>query len=115
MKIIFLLFCCTVHSISVAQQAMSFEEAKEKGIYPLVEERYKSAIHSDTSKAVFKTLNASDKHIAAYKSFLSDFGLFLNSKKFYWEDNTRCFNRIYINATIDYFLYHFKTLSEDKD
>jgi hypothetical protein len=101
-----------------AQVAMPFKEAREKGIYPQVDSIYKSAFHStEPEKAVFKTEEAVQKHIAAYQDFLLKFGEFLNDNNFKWEESTRCFNRIYMaeDGTIDYFLYDFKTpLSEDK-
>ncbi|OIQ20202.1 MAG: hypothetical protein BM557_05910 [Flavobacterium sp. MedPE-SWcel] len=99
-----------------AQKVMSFEEAKEKGIYPAIEDNYKSGIHADSTKAVFKEKMAVEKHIKAYQSFLQDLGVFLTEKKFYWTKRTPSFNRIYINAdgTIDYFLYHFRGIPVEK-
>lgn len=98
-------------------QGMSFTEAKAKGIFPKVDEVYKSAVHSEPDKAVFKTEAEADAHIKAYQEFLIGLGAFLKHNNFTWDEATRGFNRIYMkpDGTIDYFLYDFKTpLSEPK-
>ncbi|GGB79982.1 hypothetical protein GCM10007424_20160 [Flavobacterium suaedae] len=89
---------------------MQFEKAKEKGIYPAVEENYKSAVHADSTKAVFVTEADINKHIQTYQKFIQGLGHFLQEKGLEWEESMHCFNRIYINAngTIEYFLYQFK-------
>lgn len=118
MKRIVLFVFCIINFSCYAQQAMRFEVAKAKGIFPAVDEQYKSAIDADSSKAVFTNEADVEKHIQAYKDFLFGLGEFLEKNGFYWQDNTRCFNRIYINAdgTVDYFLYQFKTkLPESKE
>ena len=93
------------------QEAMPFKEAREKGIYPKVDSIYKSAIDSDISRAVFKTEEDIQKHIAAYQDFLLQFGQFLADNEFEWTEDTRCFNRIYMSpeGRVEYFLYDFKT------
>jgi hypothetical protein len=103
--------CFLLSSFAVFGQALSFEDAKAKGIFPAVDSIYKSAIDSDANKAVFKTEEAVQKHINAYQNFLLDFGQFLLENKFEWDEDTRCFNRIYLSpeGKIDYFLYQFKT------
>lgn len=108
--LLFVLVCFSVFSLS-AQEVMQFEKAKEKGIYPAVEEQYKSAVHADSIKAVFVADANVSRHIQAYKQFIQKLGAFLKEKGFTWDENVQCFNRIYINAngTIGYFLYHFKT------
>lgn len=92
-------------------QGMSFTEAKAKGIFPKVDDVYKSAIHSEPGKAVFRSDDEVAAHIQAYSDFLMDFGAFLDRNNFKREEATRGFNRIYMkpNGTIDYFLYDFKT------
>lgn len=114
----FMYLLLILFSASIYSQGMRFEDAKAKGIYPGVEQRYKSAIASDASNAVFSSDEDVDKLINSYSSFMQDLGAYLESKGFYWDVNTRCFNRIYINkgGNIDYFLYQFKTpLSAEKE
>lgn len=108
--LLLVLICFSTFSF-YAQEVMLFEEAKEKGIYPAVEEQYKSAVHADSTKAVFVADVDVNRHIQTYQQFIQKLGVFLKEKGFKWDENVRCFNRIYINAngTIDYFLYHFKT------
>lgn len=101
-----------------AQQAMRFEEAKEKGIYPAIEDNYKSAVHSDMELAVFKSDEDVRRHTEAYQSFLQGLGRFLLDNNFKWEETARCFNRIYMapDGTIRYFLYQFRTpLAAEKE
>jgi len=106
-----------ISAFSYGQKAMSFSEAKEKGIFPKVDSIYKSAVHDDSSKAVFKTDEEIEKHIEAYQKFLQEFGAFLFENNFKWVEQTRCFNRIYMSpdGTIDYFLYQFKGLDPEKE
>lgn len=108
--LLLVLICFSTFSF-YAQEVMSFEEAKNESVYPAVEEEYKSAVHADSTKAVFVADADVSRHIQAYQQFIEKLGAFLKEKGFTWDENVRCFNRIYINAngTIDYFLYHFKT------
>jgi hypothetical protein len=102
----------------VKGQAMSFKEAKEKGLSPKVDSIYTSAVHVDSAKAVFKTEADMQKHQAAYQAFLKDFGKFLKKHDFVWTDTIRGFNRIYMapDGTVEHFLYSFKkgSVSEEK-
>lgn len=101
-----------------AQAAMSIPTAKEKGItVEHLDSIYKSAIHSEPAKAVFKTDAEQQKLIDAYTNFLTDFGAFLLKNNFKWEEPTRGWNRIYMkpDGTVDYFLYSFKTLPPVKE
>jgi hypothetical protein len=89
--------------------AISFDEVESKkiSIYEL-DEVYKSALHSDSTKAVFN--GREEEFLNSYKSLLNELALHLKSNNFYWEKQTRCFNRIYINkdGEINYFIYNFK-------
>jgi len=101
-----------------AQEAMSIPAAKEKGIIvEHLDSVYKSALHSEPAKAVFKTDAEQQKLIDAYTNFLIDLGEFLRKNNFKWEEPTRGWNRIYMkpDGTVDYFLYSFKTLPPAKE
>jgi hypothetical protein len=96
---------------------MSFQEAKNLGIsFTQLDSLYKSAIHTDTSLAVFKTYEQQDELQKAYFQILKDLGKFLNINGLKWEKPTRCFNRIYFkeDGSIDYFFYNFLGNAEDK-
>jgi len=96
---------------------MTFQEAAKLGIsIDKLDSSYKSAVHVDTSLAVFKTDSAQEKMHEAYVKLLQDFGKFLSEHNFKWDKPTRCFNRIYFSpgGTIDYFLYNFLGKPEDK-
>lgn len=72
---------------------------------------YLSAVHTDTSLAVFKTADEQQKLITAYTEFLKEFGAFLKDHQFTWGGKTKCWNRIYFDNTgsVDYYIYDFKT------
>ena len=116
---LFITLCVLVSPLFLqAQAAMSIPEAKEKGItVEHLDSVYKSAIHSEPAKAVFKTDAEQQKLIDAYGNFLIGFGEFLSKNNFKWEDSTRGWNRIYMkpDGTVDYFLYSFKTLPPAKE
>ncbi|WP_417353249.1 hypothetical protein [Flavobacterium alkalisoli] len=100
---------------SYGQQSMSFKEAKEKGIYPEVENVYKPAIGPG---GVFTTDEDVQKHIEAYQNFLKGLGDYLVKNNFKWEETTKGFNRIYMDITgkVEYYLYDFKTdITQEKE
>jgi hypothetical protein len=102
------------------QKVMTFQEAEKQGkSYQHLDSLYKSAIHSDTSQAVFKSPAEQQILQKAYVGFLKELGGFLKANNFKWEKLTRCFNRIYINSdgTVDYFLYKFSKdqITEEKE
>lgn len=96
---------------------LTFQEAERQGISIIrLDSVYKSAVHTDTSQAVFQTGPEQQKLQQAYIKLLQDFGKFLSENNFQWEKQTRCFNRIYFAAdgTIDYFVFNFLGNTEDK-
>ena len=104
------LFLFTTFSISVlsAQKGFRREEAEKNGVrVSLLDSTYKSAIHTDPKLAVFTDQETVSK---AYTQLLMDFGQFLVSKNFQWEQPVSGFNRIYFNkdGRIDYFIYQFR-------
>lgn len=103
-----LLFFNNLHSQS---KVFSVEEAKKIGInIEKLDLEYKSAVHIDSTKAVFRTEAQQQKLQESYIKLLQDFGSFLNKNNFKWESKTKCFQRIYFapNGKIDYFIYNFK-------
>lgn len=96
--------------------AMPIEDAKNNGIIiHKLDSLYQSAIHVDTTKAVFNTQESQIKMKTAYVQMLNDFGQFLKENNYIWPKATHCFNRIYFaeDGSINYFLYQFKGKDED--
>jgi hypothetical protein len=112
LKRTFLVLIFLVGSFTAFSQkrAITFQEAEKQGIpFQKLDLVYKSAVHSDTLMAVFKTPEEQVKLQKAYAQYLQSLGSFLKASKFSWEKETRCFNRIYFNkdGTVDQFLYNF--------
>jgi hypothetical protein len=103
-----ILFAFTL-SYTHAQKAMTFGEAETSGnsIHRL-DSLHKSALDADSTKAVFG--NKKNEFINTYFQLLKDLNGYLHEYGFTWEQETRCFNRVYFNAdgSIGYFLYNFK-------
>lgn len=96
---------------------LTFQEAKKQGIsINALDSIYKSAVHVDSSKAVFKTDDAQKALYEAYVELLTDLGKFLSANNFKWDEPTRCFNRVYFSndGTVDYFLFNFLGQPEEK-
>ena len=106
-SVAFLLFSLS----AAAQQAIDFETARKSGQFSRLEQEYSNALE------IFKSEEDSNKLMATWKTFFADLGKFLSEKGYKWEEQTRCFNRIYMSpdGTIEYFLYHFKTLDPKKE
>ena len=106
-SVAFLLFSLS----AAAQQAIDFETARKSGQFSRLEKEYSNALE------IFKTEEDSNKLMESWKRFFADLGEFLSEKGYKWKEQTRCFNRIYMSpdGTIDFFLYHFKTLGPEKE
>ena len=108
-----ILLLCFVFAITFAKGqhlGLTFQDAEKQGTSILhLDSIYKSAVHTDTSQAVFKSEKDQQAMGEAYIKLLRDLGRFLSQNNFKWDRPTKCFNRIYFNAdgTIDYFLYNF--------
>lgn len=118
-KLSFTLFLSVFVTVFVRAQhlGLTFKEAENQGIrIAHLDSVYKSAVHSDTSLAVFKSDKEQEAMSQAYITLLQDFGKFLKAQGFNWSKPTRCFNRIYFakDGTIDYFLFNFLGKPEDK-
>lgn len=117
-RITLLLSLMTVMSFSItAQEGMTVQEASAKGLsIKTLDSLYKSAVHVDTSQAVFRSQSEQDALQRSYIQLLQDFGNFLSDNDFHWEKRTPCYNRIYFSedGTIDYFLFNFLGKEESK-
>lgn len=105
-------------TINAQQKVFSIDDARKNGIsIEELDQKYKSAVDSDTTKAVFKTPEAQAKLQESYIKLLNDFNLFLSKNDFKWKTKTRCFQRIYFapNGTIDYFIYKFNVKNAQPD
>ncbi len=107
-----ILFAFSVLIVSAQPKALTISDAEKQGLsISHLDSIYKSAVHVDSTQAVFKTEAEQQAMGEAYMKLLQDFGTFLTANNFKWEKPTRGFNRIYFNSdgTIDYFLYNFQT------
>lgn len=98
-------------------KVMGFSDAESKiNNFHQLDDIYKSAVHSESQLAVFKSQEEQDKHTAAYYHMLKEMGVFLKDNGFQWEQETRCFNRIYFSPTgnVDYFLFQFPPIPYQK-
>ncbi len=105
-----IIFFLLTFSSTAQHLALTFQEADKRGIsVEHLDSLYKSALHSDSSLAVFKSEADQQKMYESYVKMLKDFGNFLAENNFKWDRPTKCFNRIYFNSdgTIDYLLYNF--------
>ena len=96
--------------LNAQNKALTFKQSELEGkSYVHLDSLYKSAVHSDEKKAVFKSEKEQLELQKAYQSLIYDLSKFLNESNFKWGKTTRCFNRIYFNKNgkIDYFLYNF--------
>ena len=111
MKYLFIIVFLALTIPMAAQQALDFDEARESGKFGKLEKEYPNALE------LFKSEEDSNKLMESWKAFFADLGKFLSEKGYKWKEETRCFNRIYMSpdGTIDYFLYHFKTLDPKKE
>jgi len=107
---IFLFFSASSLFAQKRPLAITFQNAEKQGLaFSKLDSSYKSAVDSDTSKAVFKSAAQQKELQLAYADLLKDLNKHLAENNFKWEKPTRCFNRIYFkpNGKIDYFLYNF--------
>jgi hypothetical protein len=103
-----------LHPLFSQCEALSIEQAQLKGIrIEQLDSVYKSALHNDSTKAVFKSEIEQVQLQKAYRQLLQDLNSYLSQHDFKWEKKARCFQRIYFNADgkIDYFIYNFKLKS----
>lgn len=105
MKLLISTCILLVTSWSYSQKAFEHKNAANFGIRTTqLDSIYKSAVHSDSSLAVFQNIESVSE---AYGSLLQSFGDFLYKNNFVWQEKTTGFNRIYFDndGSIDYFVY----------
>jgi hypothetical protein len=106
LSIIFFLFTETLCAQKIVIQ---FQEAEKLGIsIKELDTRYPSALHADSTKAVF--IGREKQFYDSYVSLLKELGSYLKKHDYTWGKTTRCYNRIYVNkdGSIGYFLFNFK-------
>jgi hypothetical protein len=106
-KVILVYIVMLLNSGAFAQRGMTFQQAKESGIFNELDSLYLSGIDSDTVKSVFKDQEAYAK---MYQQFVFRLADYLSENNFKWGKQVRCFNKIYFSkeGKVDYFLYNFK-------
>lgn len=103
------IFLSTYFHFFAQGMGLSFDDAEAQGISTNhLDSTYQNAVNVDTTLAVFKTANEQEKLFDAYSQLRLDLAAFLKEHNFFWEKQTRCFNRVYFNkdGKIDYFLYN---------
>ncbi|AKQ44515.1 hypothetical protein TH63_00925 [Rufibacter radiotolerans] len=114
--ILLLLLSVGAFSVTQAQKVVSSFRQAEGTAYSmqLLDAQYKSAVHEDSTLAVF-TGPDQQKLVAAYQQLLQELGRHLRQNGFTWGKPTRAFNRFYFNAdgTIDYYLFNFNPQEAD--
>jgi hypothetical protein len=119
MKYIIAILLLSAALSSQAQHiADTFQQAEKTGhSMQHLDEIYPSALHSDSTKAVFKG-KEQGQFIGAYKTMLFDLNSYLNKNGFSWDKPTRIFNRIYFQSdgSIDYYLVNLENtgISDEK-
>ncbi len=119
MKSCGLLLALSLFTLEMAGQplAISRQEADSHGIkVTVLDSLYLSAVHVDSTQAVFKTEAQQEMLQNQYIQLLQDLGNYLAKNNFKWERPTGCFNRIYFNQNggIDYYIFSFRGKSEEK-
>lgn len=107
--------CFALHELAAQTKVVSFTSTKEKGLSVAdLDALYKSALHSDTSLAVFKTEGEQTKLIGAYQSFVREIGAYLKANGIKWDAPTRIFNRFYVGKSgeVEYYVYNFLSQSD---
>lgn len=90
-----------------AQQVVPFDKADPALRGGRLDSLYRSAIHVDSTQAVFQD---QQRFIDAYARMLQELGTYLHAHDFEWPGPVRGFNRIYFNADgrVDHFLYSIR-------
>lgn len=97
--------------VSAQTKIMHFGDPEDAGItVKQLDAQFKSAIHSDTTLAVFKSKDDQSRLISSYRDFLKAMGMYLRKSAFEWEEPLRLFNRFYFNpqGEVAYYVYNFQ-------
>lgn len=111
MKVLTIIFLLVFTAKGYAQHiATTFQDAESKG-YSMakLDSLYASALHSDSTKAVFKG-KQSQEFYKAYTDMLNNLAVYLNKHDFVWDKPTRIFNRIYFepDGSVSYYLVNLQ-------
>lgn len=101
---------------SIAQQrAFTFQEYRVLNEGTSLDSLYRSAMHVDSTKAVFR--GRTQEFWDAWQAFLRELGDHLKTSGFRWTSDTRLSTRIYFNAdgSVNRFLYSFPRDHTDAD
>ncbi len=107
-KIFGILIFIGLSGLASGQTALSFDDAQYYQIdIPTLDHNYKSALNRDSAKAAF--VGREQEFKTAYRQMLGDLGVYLSKNNFFWERETKFFNRVYFNEKggIDYYIYSF--------
>ena len=107
-KIFGILIFMALTALASGQTALSFDDAQYYNIdIQKLDGTYKSAINHDSTKAAFAGRETEFR--TAYRQMLGDLGVYLSKNNFFWERETKFFNRVYFNEKggIDYYIYSF--------
>lgn len=97
--------------------AIPRQDTESHGIkITVLDSLYLSAVHVDSTQAVFKSEAKQEMMHQQYIQLLQDLGNFLAKNDFKWEKPASCFNRIYFNKNggIDYYIFSFRGTPEEK-
>jgi hypothetical protein len=112
----FLITAFLMYAALNAQKVIPFAQMSSEGIRTSwLDSNYVSAVHTDTALAVFKTQNAQQEFSAAYTAFIQKLASYLNANGFEFNQEQRCFNRVYFDANgkAEYFIYSFSNKGID--
>ena len=104
--------------LAAQTKVISIADAKVEGLsISDLDARYQSALHSDTSLAVFKTEEEQAALIKSYQSIVNEIGSYLKDNGVEWGAPTRIFNRFYVgkDGDVEYYVYNFLSHSSQID
>ena len=107
-KIFNILIFLALTALASGQTALSYDDAQYYQIdIQKLDGTYKTAISRDSTKAAFAGRETEFR--TAYRQMLGDLGVYLSKNNFFWERETKFFNRVYFNEKggIDYYIYSF--------
>jgi len=93
-----------------AQRCMTFQDGEKNGFtVAKLDSLYPSAMHADSTKAVFQGKDA-EKFSAAWGKFYEELFAYCNKQGLRWASPTWCFNKIYFSkdGRIEYWLFNFR-------
>ncbi len=113
-KVLFFLFASSLFISNTSAQVVEsiINYRKEASISMLeLDIIYLNAVHADSTKPAVFLGDAQKEWYDTWGKFLKDFGKHLKENGFYWEEDSRFFNKIYFSkeGKVEYFLYSTKS------